>query len=141
MAKNNSTEKRRVLFFDDEKFISGLMAQNLEMNGWDITFVDEINELFMELRSRQFDVLILDIMAPIPQKENKHVNFTSSEIDEMEEGMNTGVVLANKIWAEIRKEQPILFLSAKQLETEHDYLLKPVFADELEMKLHDMLNS
>ena len=109
MTINDLTEKQKVLFFDDEPFISGKLAKSLELDDWDVTFVSEINDLFMELRSRQFGILILDIMAPIPEKENKHVNFTNNEIDKMDKGMNTGVILAEKIWREINNDLPIIF--------------------------------
>lgn len=139
----------RILFFDDEPSISGAIAMNLDMEGWDITFVDEINELFMEIRSRQFEILILDIMAPTPEMENKYVNFTSKEIEEMDGGMNTGIVLAQKIW-KFKKNAPILFLSAKEQPESIDiflsegkkcgYLRKPPFPEDFSKSLNDLLN-
>ena len=88
-------------------------------------------------------------MAPIPNKENKYINFTSKEIDEMDMGLNVGVVLAKKIWYDLKKDIPILFLSAKknpipedsELEKHNcDYLSKPQLARTVVEKLHQMLN-
>ena len=84
------------------------------MIGWDVTLVSEIDDIFRELKTRQFDVLMLDLMAPIPNKENKYINFSQKEIDEMDMGLNVGVVLAKKIWKEFNNDIPILFLSARR---------------------------
>lgn len=148
MTKIISPEKKGVLFFDDEPYISGKIAKSLELEGWDVTFIDNVNDLFMELRSRQFNIIILDIMAPVPEIENKYVNFTKKEIDEMDEGMNTGVVIAQKIWREIDSILPIIFLSARRPASitnlsknyRFDYMRKPVLAETLDIKLKVMLN-
>ncbi len=145
---NNITEKKKILYFDDESFISMALVESLDYD-WDITFVDEINELFNELSVHKFDILILDIMAPIPETKNEYVNFTNAEIKEMEEGRNTGVVLAKKIWTEIDSNYIILFLTARSLDTisllsrsyRFDYIRKPVLVDDLNFKLEEMLNS
>lgn len=142
-------QQQRVLFIDDEAFISGTLAQHLRILGWDVTFVSDINELFKEIRkSQKFDILIFDIMMPIPEMENKYVVFSQREIEEMDGGMNTGVVLAKKIWTEVKNDIPILFLSAKRPESvsqlptsfRFDYIRKPVLAETLEIKLKVMLN-
>lgn len=150
MAQNNNiTEKKKILYFDDEPFISVALVDSLTLYEWDVTFVSTINELFYELNRLKFDVLILDIMAPIPEMENLNVSFSKREIEDMDEGMNTGVVLAKKIWMEIDKDYTILFLSARRLDTisllsrsyRFDYIRKPVLIDDLNSILEKMLNS
>ncbi len=151
VKKATITEKKKkmVLFFDDEPFITAALTHSLELFGWKVTLVSEIDVLFRELRTRQFDILIMDIMAPIPNKDNKYIDFTPKEIDEMDMGLNAGVVLSKKIWREFSKDIPILFLSARRnpmaddselKEYNCDYLRKPLFAEAVDKKLRDMLN-
>jgi CheY-like chemotaxis protein len=144
-------KSKTVLFYDDERFISKLLAKNLRVIGWHVDFVNKIDELFMELSLHQYDILIIDIMAPVPAANNKNVSFTINEIKEMDGGMNTGVVIAKKIWDKIREDQPILFLSAKrQTETiktirikrkKCGYLRKPELARNIDRELHELLGT
>ena len=91
----------------------------------------------------------MDNMAPIPNKDNNYINFSSTEIDEMDMGLNAGVVLAKKIWREFYKDIPILFLSAKKNPIPEDselnnyncdYLRKAQLAKDVDDKLRKMLN-
>ena len=143
--------KNKILFLDDEKFISGKLAEHLELLGWDVTFFNDINEFLNEFITGVFDILILDIMVPIPKTENQHIKFSKKEIENMgENGVNTGIVLAMKIW-ELRKDIPILFLSAreqrpkaiKQFQSSGlicDYNRKPELANTVSEKLIELLN-
>ena len=148
MAKNKKEEKKKVLYFDDEPFITEALAHSLELFDWDVTLESEIDDLFKELKSRRFDILMMDLMAPIPKKENKYINFTPKEIDEMHSGLSVGVVLAKKIWKDLKKDIPILFLSARRSPIPEDaalrnyncdYLSKPQLAKVVDEKLHEML--
>lgn len=147
--KKTTTAKNRVLYFDDEPYITRALAQNLESFEWNVTLVSEIDELFKKLKTRQFDTIIMDIMAPIPNKENKYINFSQLEIDEMDMGRNAGIILAKKIWKEFNKNIPILFLSARrnpipdepELQKHNcDHLRKPQLAHDVDEKLLNMLN-
>ena len=149
MAEKNKTIKNKVLFFDDEPFISKALANNLTFFEWDVTFVHDINCLFEEFKNNSFDILILDIMAPIPETQNEYISFSNAEIKEMESGMNTGIVLARKIW-ELKKNIPILFLSAKMRPNSIkqfidsgkicDCLRKPEFAKTISDRLHELID-
>lgn len=144
-------EKKKVLFFDDEPFISDILAQSLRLFDWNVTLVTEIDKLFIELNISKFDVIILDIMAPIPESDSKYFKFTKQEINEMDDGMNTGVVVAKKIWEmPTYKDTPILFLSAKkdprpdnpELQTDKcGYLRKPVLTSTVSEKLNELIKS
>ncbi len=149
--KKKETRRKRVLYFDDEPYITRAQAASLELLGWDVTQVSEIDELFKELRDSRFDIIILDMMSPLPNENNRYVNFTLEEIEEMDEGRNTGIVLAKRIWKQDSK-LPILFMSARQFpdnakdEFSHHgyrlaYLRKPELAktvnDEMEKLLKD----
>lgn len=154
MAKEEikNRDKIKILFFDDQAFTIRSLTLNLELIGWDVKYVSEIDELFQELYQNQYDILILDIVAPIPDRETcKYIHFTESEIDEMDDGMLTGVVVAKKIWSiEKYKEIPVLFHSARSNPIPNDKVLqnskcyfmrKPEFAKNVDQKLHEMLNS
>lgn len=142
----------KVLLFDDEQFTSNIFVSNLKSRGWDVTHVSNIDDLFMELSTRKFDVLILDIMAST-QSTKKNVRFTLSEKKEMDSGSNTGVVLAKKIWNIENgkyKDLPILFLSVRppigslsQFSRDGricDYIRKPELVRIVNEKLDSLIN-
>ena len=117
--------KYRVLHFDDELFIASALSNSLELYGWDVTFVSEIDKLFKELKNNHYDVLIMDIMAPIPELENDHVTFSPEEIQRMDDGLNTGIILTEKIWQlEGYRDIPVLFLSARNRPDEIELFLQ-----------------
>lgn len=141
---------KKVLHFDDEPFITMALDQNLELYGWDVILVSGVDDFFRELKNNQYDAIIMDIMAPIPPLENEHVKFTQKEIDEMNGGMNTGVVLAKKVLSKAEyANTPILFLSARRnpLLENHElnnykchYIRKPALALDVSNALQDLLN-
>lgn len=140
----------RVLYFDDEPFISSAIVKSLGLLGWDVTFVSEIDELFKELNNNHYDALIMDIMAPTPSANNLYVTFTRKEFEDMNNGLNTGVVLTKKILTMPKyKGIPILFLSARKNPLPEnpelnncncDYLRKPQLSRTVDIKLKELLN-
>lgn len=143
-------EENMLLYFDDEPFFTSALAQSLEMLGWNVTMVSEIGDLFKELKTRQFNILILDIMAPIPNMQNKYINFSAQEIDDMKayRGTNVGVMLAKRVWQDFKSNLPILFLSARSNpipedpelnNNKCDYLGKPQLAKAVDEKLKELL--
>lgn len=144
--------KNRVLHFDDEPFMASALSNSLELYGWDVTLVDEIDGLFYKLKNNHYDALIMDIMAPIPQLENDHVTFCQKEIQRMDCGMNTGVILTEKIWQlEGYHGIPVLFLSARRCpetitlfsQSGHkcEYLRKTQLAETIDEKLRELLSN
>lgn len=148
-TKEINREKKTLLLYDDQSFIIRSMFISLEDLGWNVEFVSKIDDLFLRLKQRHFDVIILDIMSRLPQ-ECKHVCFTELELCNMDDGMNTGVVLAKKIWdLDEYKDTPIIFLSGKSNPIPNDrelqqhncsYLRKPVFARDIDQVICIMLN-
>ena len=143
--------KNRILFFDNEPFTVNGLTLNLKLLGWEVKLVPDIDVLFHELNQNQYDIIILDIKAPTPELHGKHVSFKQSEIDDMEDGYTTGVVVAKKIWK--IKNIPILFHSARRnpipedkgLSNQNkrkkcDYVRKPERAKTIHQKLQDLLN-
>lgn len=158
MATKETTNntKKKILFFDNEPFTVNSLTLHLKLFGWEVKLVPDIDELFHELYQNPSDIVILDIKAPEPKLKGKYVSFKPTEIDEMDDGMMTGVVLAKKIW-EIDhnkfKDTPILFHSAKRnpipedevLSNQNkrkkcDYIRKPQRIKSIHQKLQDMLN-
>ena len=144
-------KKKKALYFDDEPFLASALSINLKLLGWDVTFVDEIDRLFKELKNNHYDALIMDIMAPTPQHENDHVTFGSEEIQRMDRGLNTGVILTEKIWQlKEYRDIPVLFLSERNrqdeitlfLHSDHkcEYLRKPQLAKTIDEKLRELLS-
>lgn len=142
---------KKILHFDDEPFISMALDKNLKLYGWDVRLVSEVDELFRELKNNQYDAIIMDIMAPLPSLENEHVTFTQEDIDEMDGGTKTGIVLTKRILSTSKyKNTPILFLSARSNPLPEnpelnnykcDYLRKPELAKTISDALKELLTT
>ena len=140
----------KVLYFDDEHYIAQALVHSLSFYGWNVVMVSAIDQLFQELANPQYNILILDIIAPVPNMKNRFVNFNSSEIEAMDGGMNTGIVLAEKIWEDNNKDFPILFLSARKRPNEIiqfilkgkkcEYLPKPQLVENVHASLQRLIN-
>ncbi len=144
---------KRILFFDDESFITKILIENLQKNyDWcvdkhgEITFVSTPDELFDKANdvNIKYDLFVLDIMVPVDQIEKMNL-FSKKEIERMQYGENTGVVFAEKI-RNISKYQnvPILFLSARiqpsDMMPNTNYLEKPTFASDVSDTMKKILN-
>lgn len=146
---------KKILFFDDDKFITEYLIRNLKENwGWDtannreITLITDTDEMLKEIYTgsksdRKYDLFILDIMAPLPSEGNEHI--TKKDREAMDR-LNTGIVIARKIREQERyKDVPIIYLSAKRI-TDIDsikgdsYFRKPVSARELSGEMEALLN-
>lgn len=141
----------KILFFDDEPFVTKILIDNLERNfGWnkskdrEITFVSSGKELFDEVKSdTTYDLFVIDIMAPIYEIEQVS-DFSKKEIEAMQDGENTGVIFAGKI-RQMEKYQnvPILFLSARRkpayMLEKTAYIEKPAFAREVSEKMEELI--
>ena len=140
-----------ILYFDDDPCIAQNLCQTLSIYDWNVVMVSAIDQLFRELTNHQYDILILDLMAPVPNMKNRFVNFNSSEIEAMCGGMNTGIVLAEKIWEDNNNiDFPILFLSARRRPNEIvqfilegrkcEYLRKPQLAKDIHATPQRLIN-
>ena len=129
----------KILYFDDEPFISRALAEHLRLvYKREVTLVSEINELFDELKDNQYDIIILDIMTPVP---DSHI-FTKREIKEMEGGMSTGIVNGSiPILFLTARSQPDAITHFKDEGRKCDWLRKPELAKTINEKLLELLNS
>ena len=113
--------KSRILFVEDDLYLSFVTKDNLVLSGYDVVHTDSGAKAFEIFRKNDIDICILDIMLP--------------EMD--------GFTLAKKI-REINKDVPILFLTAKSLKEDKikglklgadDYITKPFSIEELILKI------
>ncbi|MDX2135731.1 MAG: response regulator transcription factor [Saprospiraceae bacterium] len=114
--------KAHLLYVEDDESLSFVTRDNLELNGYRVTYCEDGKKALESIRSGQkFDLCILDVMLP--------------EVD--------GFTLAEEIRR--RDEQvPILFLTAKSMKQDKihgltigadDYITKPFSIEELLLKI------
>jgi len=118
-------QQPRILYAEDDKNLSFVTKDNLELAGYHITHAENGLEAFEAFKGAHFDLCILDVMMPI--------------ID--------GFTLAKKI-RRMNEEVPILFLTAKTLEEDKiegltlggdDYIIKPFSIEELKLRIEVFL--
>ncbi|MFZ4635738.1 MAG: response regulator transcription factor [Saprospiraceae bacterium] len=114
--------KAHLLYVEDDESLSFVTRDNLELNGYTVTYCEDGQKALEVIQSgKQFDLCILDVMLP--------------EVD--------GFTLAEEIRR--RNEQvPILFLTAKSMKQDKihgltigadDYITKPFSIEELLLKI------
>ena len=117
--------KPKILYVEDDLYLSFVTKDNLELKGYNITFCKDGKEAMDAFFDNIFDLCILDVMLP--------------EID--------GFTIAKKI-REKNKDIPIIFLSAKSLQEDRiegliaggdDYITKPFSIEELVLKIEIFL--
>ena len=143
--------KKKILFFDDEPTISKSLVALLRLYDWDVKDVSTIKEFFEEITNHDYDVLIIDIMAPINAENSNY--FSPKEIEKMDNGMSTGIVLAVKTWKmnnKKYKDLPVLFLSARSSDFKStqnifpgkcSFLGKPALIASINEELSNLLTS
>ncbi len=119
------TEKPKILYVEDDVYLSFVTMDNLELKGYSIIFCKDGKEALTTFRTTFFDLCILDVMLPTMD----------------------GFELARKI-REINEHVPIIFLSAKSLKEDRitglmaggdDYITKPFSIEELCLKIEIFL--
>ncbi len=115
----------KILLAEDDFDFGTILKQYLEISGFEVVWAKNGQEAFNFFKENQFDICVLDVMMPI--------------LD--------GFALAEKI-IDINPEIPFLFLTAKSLKEDKikglklgadDYILKPCEADELVLRIHNIL--
>ena len=116
---------KKILLAEDDFDFGSILKQFLEISGFEVFWAKNGQEAFEIFKTNTFDICILDVMMPI--------------LD--------GFSLARKI-IDINLEIPFLFLTAKSLKEDKikglklgadDYILKPCEADELVLRVHNIL--
>lgn len=118
-------KKHHILLAEDDIDFGNILKQYLEISGYQITWVKNGEVAFELLGKENFDICVLDVMMP--------------KMD--------GFTLAEKIIKE-KPGTPFLFLTARKLKEDKikglklgadDYIVKPFEADELVLRLHNIL--
>ena len=117
--------KKNILLAEDDQDFGNLLKQYLEISGYTITWVKDGKEALDKFKKDTFNICVLDVMMP--------------KMD--------GFSLAENI-IEIDPETPFVFLTARKLKEDKikglklgadDYIVKPFEADELVLRLNNIL--
>lgn len=117
--------KPRILYVEDDEALSYVTRDNLEMNGFDITWCPDGLEGWKAFHKAEFDLCLLDVMLP----------------------KSDGFDLARKI-RRVNEDIPIIFLTARTMKEDRieglklgadDYITKPFSIEELQLKIRVFL--
>ena len=117
---------KNILIVEDDRSLGYLLREYLGMKGFEVTWIQKPVEALQVLRTRAFNLVILDVMMP---------------------GMD-GFSLGREINAEF-PELPFIFLTAKSLKVDvlkgfsvgaTDYLKKPIDEEELVVRIEALLS-
>ncbi len=116
---------KKILLAEDDADFASVLKQYLELYNYDVTHAIDGEEALKIFRTETFNICVFDVMMP--------------KID--------GFTLAEKI-VKINPEIPFVFLTARQLKEDKikglklgadDYIEKPFEADELVLRLNNIL--
>lgn len=117
--------QKHILLAEDDADFGSILKQYLEMSGFSIEWAKDGEEAFDIFEKGNFDICVLDVMMP--------------KLD--------GFSLAEKI-IEMHPETPFIFLTARKMKEDKlkglklgadDYIVKPFEADELVLRLNNIL--
>lgn len=117
--------KGNILLAEDELDFGGVLKQYLELNQFEVHWAKDGEEALSMVKKQEYDICLLDVMMP--------------KLD--------GFQLAEKL-IEIKPEIPFLFLTARKLKEDKlrglklgadDYIVKPFEADELVLRITNIL--
>lgn len=116
---------KRLLLVEDEEFLAEIILDNLEAEGYDVTWANDGRKALESWSKASPDLVLLDVMLP-------HVD---------------GFEVCRRM-REAGDQTPVLFLSAKTQPEDRvkglslggdDYLAKPFHLPELLLRIHNML--
>nr|WP_321245322.1 response regulator transcription factor [uncultured Psychroserpens sp.] len=116
---------KRILLAEDDLDFGNILKQYLEISGYKITWAKDGNEALELFKKETFNICVFDVMMP--------------KMD--------GFTLAEKV-IDINPETPFIFLTARKLKEDKikglklgadDYIVKPFEADELVLRLNNIL--
>ncbi|MGY0407113.1 MAG: response regulator transcription factor [Polaribacter sp.] len=119
------TLKKHILLAEDDADFGSILKQYLEMAGFSVTWAKDGKQAFEFFQKNNFNICVLDVMMP--------------KLD--------GFSLAEKIM-EVNLEIPFIFLTARKMKVDKlkglklgadDYIVKPFEADELVLRLNNIL--
>ncbi len=116
---------KRILLAEDDLDFGNILKQYLEISGYAITWAKDGKEALELFKNDSFNICVFDVMMP--------------KMD--------GFTLAEKV-IDINPETPFIFLTARKLKEDKikglklgadDYIVKPFEADELVLRLNNIL--
>ncbi|WP_179317103.1 response regulator transcription factor [Winogradskyella undariae] len=116
---------KHILLAEDDLDFGNILKQYLELSGYTITWAKDGQEALDLFKTKTFNICVFDVMMP--------------KLD--------GFLLAEQIIA-INPETPFIFLTARKLKDDKikglklgadDYIIKPFEADELVLRLNNIL--
>ena len=116
---------RQILLAEDDLDFGNILKQYLEISGYQITWAKDGQEALELFKNGNFNICVFDVMMP--------------EMD--------GFTLAEKV-IDINPETPFIFLTARKMKEDKikglklgadDYIVKPFEADELVLRLSNIL--
>ncbi len=125
MPNNHCLMPRKVLLAEDDFDFASVLKQYLELYNYQVTWAKNGEEAIQIFEKETFDICVFDVMMP--------------KMD--------GFTLAEKI-IETNPETPFIFLTARKLKEDKlkglqlgadDYIVKPFEADELVLRLNNIL--
>lgn len=117
--------KSHLLYVEDDESLSFVTRDNLELQGYQVTYCPDGNSAMKAIESGQYDLCILDVMLP--------------DVD--------GFTIAKAI-RENNQDVPIIFLTARSMKEDKihglklgadDYMTKPFSIEELLLKIQVFL--
>jgi two-component system, OmpR family, response regulator VicR len=117
--------KAHLLYVEDDESLSFVTKDNLELQGYEITYCENGKKAIEAVHQQEFDLCILDVMLP--------------DVD--------GFAIAEEI-RKFNTQVPIIFLTAKSLKEDKirglrlgadDYITKPFSIEELILKIEIFL--
>jgi len=119
------THQKQVLLAEDDQDFGNLLKQYLEISGFQVNWTKDGKEALEQFKKNTFNICVLDVMMP--------------KMD--------GFTLAEQL-IELNPEVPFIFLTARKLKEDKikglklgadDYIAKPFEADELVLRLNNIL--
>ncbi|TBM99364.1 response regulator transcription factor [Hyunsoonleella flava] len=116
---------KHILLAEDDLDFGGILKQYLEISGFQVSWAKDGKESLELFKKDAFDICVLDVMMP----------------------KKDGFALAEDI-IEIHPETPFIFLTARTMKADKikglklgadDYIVKPFEADELVLRLNNIL--
>ncbi|AXT18513.1 response regulator [Flavobacteriaceae bacterium AU392] len=117
--------QKYILLAEDDQDFGNLLKQYLEISGFNVNWAKDGKEALKLFQQSTFNLCVLDVMMP--------------KID--------GFTLAEQL-IELNPETPFIFLTARKMKTDKikglklgadDYIVKPFEADELVLRLNNIL--
>ena len=138
-------EKKKVLFFDDEKWFTDYHEKLMVNEQFEVTVVNTPSEFLCEIEGDdRFDLFILDIMVPLSIFKDEDFNrITRPQRQRFHDGLSVGIVFHEILRKKPKYvNTPVIFYTSRAdpLIPNSRYLSKPSSTKSLIHLIKDCLN-